>query len=317
LPADTIATDPVPNASPAEAPRGLTRSEFLSQLALGIAAIPFGVTVYGVASGRHNFQVLTRKVPIRGLPDAFDGLRVLQVSDLHLGSFGGEKMLRQAVRLINDQAPDVILHTGDMVNDVADEMKPYLHVLRELRAPLGKFAVLGNHDYGGYVRWGAPEQQVANFDQLLRQFDQAEFKLLRNEHFLVQKNGQTLPIVGVENWGLPPFPQLGDLDLATQGLPADAPKILLSHDPSHWDAHALVHPQHFSLTLAGHTHGMQLGVELGDWRWSPVEMKYPRWADLYTEGDQHLYVNRGLGCLGYPGRVGILPEITVLVLEKA
>jgi predicted MPP superfamily phosphohydrolase len=295
----------------------ISRSQFLSRVGLLVAAVPMALIGDGIIRGRYNYRVHHITLRSRHLPPAFNGFRIAQLSDVHSGSFDSVDDVKRGLKMLQDEAPDLILFTGDMVNNVAHEFEPWAPYFARLEAPYGKFAVLGNHDYGDYVPWPSRQAKADNLERLLSLERQAGFDVLRNEARWVEKDGQRLAIVGVENWGLPPFPQHGDLDCAASDIPDDAFKILLSHDPSHWDAKTLRHPKRFDLTLAGHTHGMQFGVELGNVRWSPVKYKYPRWADLHSVGDEHLYVNRGFGFLGFPGRVGILPEITVITLERA
>lgn len=282
---------------------------------LGIGLfIAFGM---GMLRGRTNVKVFREKVAIAGLPDAFDGLRIVQLSDLHLAGFYNQPAhVSGIVEKVNSLEPDMILFTGDMVHNFAEELDPFIEILNVLQAPLGKFAVLGNHDYGRYFSWESAEEEEANLEGVKEQVRNAGFDLLLNEHRTVSRNGGSLEIVGVENWGKPPFPREGDLQKALAGTDPGLVKILLSHDPSHWDLQVRGKAP-VALTLSGHTHGMQFGFEIGDFRWSPSRWTYEHWAGLYGENGQYLYVNRGLGYTGFPGRVGIRPEITLLELRRA
>lgn len=249
------------------------------------------------------------------LPESFKGYKIIQISDVHSGSFSDPGKLQHAVELINEQNPDLVLFTGDMVNNVADEFKPFIPLFSKIKAKDGKFAVLGNHDYADYVTWASLDAKKKNLDTLIDYEKQAGFDMLRNEHRVIEKNGEKLYILGVENWGLKPFPQFGRIDDALKGVPESAAKILMSHDPTHFDYVVKKHPGNIHLTLSGHTHGMQFGLDLKNVKWSPVQYRYPKWADLYESEGKLLYVNRGFGVLGYPGRVGVLPEITLFELS--
>ncbi|HWY98774.1 MAG TPA: metallophosphoesterase [Bacteroidia bacterium] len=276
----------------------------------------FAFIVRGILVGRFDFKVLKETIHFDTLPEAFDGLRAVQISDMHIGSFYKHKdQVAKAVEMINNLKPDIIFFTGDMVNNVAEELKGFVPILAKLQAPLGKFAILGNHDYGDYVKWESKEAKIKNLETLVALEREAGFDLLLNENRLITRNGQQIAIIGVENWGTPPFAQYGQLPLAIKGTENTPFRILLSHDPSHWDVE-VAEKTDIQLSLAGHTHGMQFGIRIGDWQWSPVQWRYERWHGLYTHLKQHLYVNRGLGHIGFPGRVGMLPEITVLELRK-
>ena len=290
------------------------RSPLVSELALVIAAIPFIGLIYGLTRGRHNYRVHKETLYFNDLPDAFDGFTITQLSDIHSGSFSSEKGVSKGINLVNKQNSDLILFTGDLVNNLASEMDRWIPFFSELKAPYGKFSVLGNHDYGDYVQWENEQHQQANLSQLKNVHKKIGFNLLLNEAVPVKKKDESLALIGVENWGKGGFHKYGDLDKATQHVPDNAFKILMSHDPSHWDAVTLDHDQHIHLTLSGHTHGMQFGLELPGFRWSPVQYVYRQWAGLYEKDNQKLYINRGFGFIGYPGRVGILPEITVIEL---
>lgn len=277
----------------------------------------FVFIVRGILIGRFDFKVLKETISYKDLPEAFDGLKIVQISDMHIGSFYKHKdQITKAVEMINNLKPDIIFFTGDMVNNVADEFKGYEEVFRKLQAPLGKFSILGNHDYGDYVSWPSKEAKEANLNKLTELERSAGFDLLLNESRIIHKDGQQIAIVGVENWGTPPFVQYGQLPVAMKGTEHIPFRILLSHDPSHWDEEVALKTT-LQLTLSGHTHGMQFGIRIGDWQWSPVQWRYERWHGLYSHPEQHLYVNRGLGHIGFPGRVGMLPEITLIELKKS
>ena len=275
--------------------------------------ISFGM---GMARGRTHIKVFQESIQVPSLPDAFNKLRIVQLSDIHLaGFYKHPKHIRRVVEMVNKLEPDLICFTGDMVHNFSEELDPFVDILKQLEAPLGKFAVLGNHDYGSYFNWNSKEEETANLERVKSQIRASGFDLLLNEHWTIALNGDSLDIIGVENWGKPPFPQLGDLETALQGVNPDHIKILLSHDPSHWDLQ-VKDKEDIALTLSGHTHGMQFGIEIGRFKWSPSKWTYKQWAGLYGENGQQLYVNRGLGYTGFPGRVGIRPEITLLTLQK-
>jgi predicted MPP superfamily phosphohydrolase len=293
------------------------RTDFLLKAGLILAAVPFISILYGMAYGKFNFKIQKVKLTFPDLPASFDGLKIIQISDLHLGSFNGNtQQVENAIKMVNEQKADYILFTGDMVNTKADEMESYIPVLKTLTAGKGKFSILGNHDYGDYHTWNSAEEKKENLQRLFKLQEEADLRLLRNEAVVLEKNNEKIALIGVENWGLPPFPQYGNLEKAMANVKDIPFKILMSHDPSHWDAE--VRPESdINLTLSGHTHGMQFAIRVPGWRWSPVKMKYPRWAGLYREGKQLLYVNIGLGFIAFPGRVGTPPEITVFELHKA
>lgn len=303
----------VPNPS---TKNGISRSDFLSKSALIAGAVPIAAMSYGILSGAYDYRVRRRTVTLANLPHAFDGIRIGQLSDIHSGSFYNKTAVQGGIDLLNAEQPDLFLFTGDLVNNESKEVADYMDVFSKVKASAGKFSILGNHDYGDYKRWHSPQEKRNNLEQLIQSHKNMGWDILLNEHRYVKVDGERLAIMGVENWGARGFTKYGNLAKTTQEVEADT-KILLSHDPSHWDAQ--VRPQHpdIDLTLSGHTHGFQFGVEIGNFRWSPSQYLYKQWADLYTVGDQHLYVNRGFGFLGYPGRVGILPEITILELKRA
>lgn len=291
------------------------RRKFLSLLGFGIAAIFSGFIIDGIIFGKYRHRVRKIKIKIAGLPQSFKGYKIIQISDVHSGSFFHPEKLQKAVDLMNEQNADLVLFTGDMVNNFAEEFKPFIPLFSKIKAKDGKFSILGNHDYGDYAEWKSREEKAQNVPKLIAFQKQAGFEMLRNEHTIIEKNGEKLYILGVENWGVKPFPQFGDLDKASAGVPFDAAKILMSHDPSHFDAVVKSHPSNVQLTISGHTHGMQFGIDLKNYRWSPVKYKYPKWADLYESEGKNLYVNRGFGVIGYPGRVGIEPEISLFELS--
>jgi len=293
------------------------RRKFISQIALGLAAIPFTSLLYGMYRGKYNFRVLKYTLHFEDLPNAFDGYKITQLSDIHSGSFDNKKKIEYAVDLVNDQNSDVLLFTGDMVNNKATEMLPWKETFARLKANDGKFSVLGNHDYGDYVDWDTPEEKAQNLEDLKVIQKEMGFDLLLNESRYLQKNGEKIALVGVENWGKGGFKKSGDLKKAASQIKANDFKILMSHDPSHWDQVVINDDYHYHLTLSGHTHGMQFGIEIPGWiKWSPVKWRYKHWAGIYKELGQYINVNRGFGYLGYPGRVGIWPEITVIELKK-
>lgn len=290
------------------------RRKFLSLMGLGLGGVLSALFIDGITFGRYRHKVRKVKVKLANLPESFKGYKIIQISDVHSGSFSDPSKLQHAIDLINEQKADLVLFTGDMVNNVADEFKPFIPLFSQITAKDGKLAVLGNHDYGDYVNWASLGDKKKNLDTLIEYEKQAGFDMLRNEHRIIEKNGEQLYILGVENWGLKPFPQLGRLDDALKGVPESAAKILMSHDPTHFDYVVKMHPGNVHLTLSGHTHGMQFGLDLKNIKWSPVQYRYSKWADLYESEGKMLYVNRGFGVLGYPGRVGVLPEITLFEL---
>lgn len=293
------------------------RRRFVSQTALALAAIPFAGIIHGVLKGRYNYRVIRKTLIYEDLPSEFDGLQITQISDIHSGSFDNRDKIRYGIDLINEQRSDLILFTGDLVNNRAEEMEPWINEFSRLEAPMGKFSILGNHDYGDYVNWPSGEAKQENILKLYRTHEEIGFRLLRNENVQIEKDGASLDLIGVENWGHG-FVQHGDLDKASAGLEDKSFKILMSHDPSHFDKVVKSFSKFIHLTLSGHTHGMQFGIEIpGLIKWSPVKFRYPKWAGLYEEFGRKLYVNRGFGFLAFPGRVGIWPEVTVLTLRKA
>lgn len=293
------------------------RSVIVSEIALAVAAIPFFGLLYGLTRGRHYYKVRKETLYFKDLPPAFDGFTITQLSDIHSGSFTSQKGVEKGVAIVNEQKSDLILFTGDLVNNEASEMDPWIPTFSKLNARLGKFSVLGNHDYGDYKRWESNRHQRANLDRLKEVHQEIGFRLLLNEAVTIEKDKQKIALVGVENWGKGGFHKYGDLEKAAAGVPDEIFKVLMSHDPSHWDAVTLDHDQHIHLTLSGHTHGMQFGLELFGFKWSPIKYMYKQWAGLYQKNGKYLYVNRGFGFLGLKGRVGIWPEITVITLKSA
>lgn len=294
-----------------------SRRKFVSQMGLGLAAIPFLSLIYGIFEGKYNFKVIKQAIFFPDLPDAFDGFTITQISDVHSGSFDNPEKISYAIDLINEQKTDLILFTGDIVNTHAKEMHPWLETFNKIdKHAFGKYAVLGNHDYGEYVTWKTKEEKAENFEAIKQLYAQIGFTLLLNEHTFIEKNGQKIALVGVENWGHN-FKQAGDLNKAAAGLTKKDFKILMSHDPSHWEHVVKKDDKHFHLTLSGHTHGMQFGIEIpGYFKWSLAQYVYKQWAGLYENLGRYVYVNRGFGFHAYPGRVGIMPEITVIQLKK-
>ncbi len=292
------------------------RRAAVSRIALGVAVIPFVSILYGMARGRYRFRVVAHELEFPDLPQAFDGYRIIQISDIHSGSFDNRAMVEYGVDLINQQGADLVLFTGDMVNNVADELVEWKDVFSQINAPDGVFSVLGNHDYGDYLGWPSAEAKQANLERLVQHQTDMGFQLLRNEHRVLQRGSDRLVIAGVENWGFPPFPKYGDLNRTLQGLSPNDFTVLMSHDPSHFEGEVKTHPHRIALTLSGHTHGMQFGIEIPGFRWSPVKYRYPRWAGIYREANRILHVNRGFGYLAFPGRVGIWPEITAITLRR-
>lgn len=293
------------------------RRRFLSLLALGIAALPFGALLYGMYRGKYNFKVLKYNLEFDDLPAAFDGYQITQISDVHSGSFDNRRKIEYAIDLVNQQKSDVLFFTGDMVNNKSDEMLPWTELFSKLDAKDGKFSILGNHDYGDYVPWETEELKERNLEELKNLQKKMGFDLLLNESRYLEKDGERIALIGVENWGRGGFKKAGDLKMAASDIGKNDFKILLSHDPSHWEDVVISDDYHYHLTLSGHTHGMQFGIEIPGWvKWSPVKWRYKYWAGIYEEMGQMINVNRGFGFLGYPGRVGIWPEITVITLKK-
>lgn len=299
--------------------KNISRSEFIVTAGFLAASSLFGSLIYGIASGAHNYTVKKRKLPIKGLPKPFIGLRLVQISDIHSGSFWSKSSVQEGINMINDLKPDLFFFTGDLVNNSADEFDGFKEMFSGINARLGSYSVLGNHDYGDYVRW-PNKDGVTKSDNLMRlkkHHQDLGWNLLVNDHDVINIDGEELAILGVENWSAHRrFPKYGDLGKAIKGVENVKNKLLLSHDPSHWRAEILNQIPSIKATFSGHTHGMQFGIDSKYYKWSPVKYQYPEWVDMYTENDQYLYVNRGFGYLGYPGRFGFLPEITLFELES-
>ncbi|KAA9332103.1 metallophosphoesterase [Hymenobacter busanensis] len=296
--------------------RPISRSEFLSKAALVAGAVPFVSLLWGMVKGGTDYTVKRVALRFPNLPAAFHGFKIVQISDLHTGSFQSKEPLQRAVALINQQQADLVFMTGDLVNNYAHEVEEHIDTLAQIQSKLPIFSILGNHDYADYVQWDTPEEKAANLRRLMDNHAKIGWRLMMDESHTLERNGEKMAILGVQNWGAKGFAQHGNLAKA-HAASGDAPfKILLSHDPSHWDAQVHQYPD-IDLTLSGHTHGMQFGVNLPFMKWSPVQYVYKQWAGLYQRGRQYLYVNAGLGFIGYPGRVGFLPEITVFELQKA
>lgn len=293
------------------------RRKFISQAALALGTIPFASLLYGMYQGRYNYRVLKYTLEFDSLPDVFDGFQITQISDLHCGSFDNYEKVAYGMDLINKQKSDLLLFTGDMVNNKAAEARPWVDILSKIEAPYGKFSVLGNHDYGDYSQWESETAKQKNLHEMYKIHKDMGFDLLLNESRYIEKSGEKIALVGVENWGAGRFKKAGDLEKSIAHIKSEDFKILLSHDPSHWEAEVIPHPFPFHLTLSGHTHGFQFGIEIPGWiKWSPIQWQYKQWAGIYEKNEQKLNVNRGFGYLAYPGRVGIWPEITVITLRK-
>ena len=293
------------------------RRSFISKIALIIAALPIPFVIHGIYRGRHNYRVLNYELEFNDLPAEFDGYKITHISDIHSGSLQKINKVEYAVDLINKQNSDLVLFTGDFVNNKANELNKWKKIFSKIKAKDGKFSVLGNHDYGDYVNWKSDQEKKENFKNLLNSQKEMGFKLLLNESVNIKSLNQSISLVGVENWGKGGFRKNGDIDKACLGLRKKDFKVVMSHDPSHWDQILLNHQTHFHLTLSGHTHGMQFGIEIPGWiKWSPVKWVYKYWAGIYYEKNQYLNVNRGFGVLGFPGRVGVWPEISVITLKK-
>lgn len=296
----------------------ISRLSFLVKTGFIVGAVPFLSMIYGMIGGAYNFRKHKVALKFPSLPDSFEGLKIIQISDLHTGSYMGTKHLSDAVDIIMKENADVIFFTGDLVNDLHTEALEFKDVLSRLKAPLGVYSILGNHDYGDYYAWPDAESKIENLRLLKNFHGEVGWKLLLNEHLYLERGNDKIGLIGVENYsGRKNFSRYGDMKKATEGYVVQPVNILLSHDPSHWDVEITSKYKYVDLTLSGHTHGFQFGIEIPGFKWSPVQYVYKQWADLYNNTDQFLYVNRGLGFIGYPGRVGILPEITIFELSKA
>ena len=301
---------------PTNAPRIPSRRKFVSTLGWGLAAIPFASILYSIFKGKYNYKVWKYTLYFDNLPKAFDGYRITQISDIHCGSFDNYEKIRYGVDLINSQKSDVILFTGDLVNNLANEVHNWKSLFATLQAPDGVFSIMGNHDYGDYSSWETPEAKQQNLEHLFQLQKQMGWQLLLNEHCYLERNGEKIALIGVENWGHGRFSKYGDLNKAMEGVNTEDFKILMSHDPTHWQEIVLPENKDIQLTLSGHTHGMQCGIEIPGWlKWSPSQYIYKYWGGMYEEGGKYLNVNRGFGYHAFPGRLGVWPEITVIELK--
>lgn len=302
-----------------EVKEGISRSEFISKTGLVMAGLPFVTMNYGMISNNvYDYQVKRKKIVIPNLPKSFDGIKIGQISDVHSGSFFDKVAVQGGVDLLNAEKCDIVFFTGDLVNDQTAEMRDYTNIFDKVKAPMGVYSILGNHDYGDYKQWPSVQAKKKNLEDLYEVHKNLGWDLLLNENRIIEQSGDKIAIVGVENWGSNlRFPRKGDLVKAKENTEEAAVKLLLSHDPSHWRAQVLKDHKDIDMMFAGHTHGMQFGIEFGDFKWSPAQYVYPEWSGLYEHEKQKLYVNVGYGFLGYPGRIGILPEITIFELKSA
>jgi len=301
---------------PTNASRIPSRRKFVSTLGWGLAAIPFASILYSIFKGKYNYKVWKYTLYFDNLPKAFDGYRITQISDIHCGSFDNYEKIRYGVELINSQKSDVILFTGDLVNNLANEVHNWKSLFATLQAPDGVFSIMGNHDYGDYSSWETPEAKQQNLEHLFQLQKQMGWQLLLNEHCYLERNGEKIALIGVENWGHGRFSKYGDLNKAMEGVNTEDFKILMSHDPTHWQEIVLPENKDIQLTLSGHTHGMQCGIEIPGWlKWSPSQYIYKYWGGMYEEDGKYLNVNRGFGYHAFPGRLGVWPEITVIELK--
>ncbi|WP_208394746.1 metallophosphoesterase [Mucilaginibacter gilvus] len=307
--------DNIMNNKPEDQPFFPERRKFIVQAALLIAAVPFTGFLYAMIRGKYDYKVHRTTIYYDDLPEAFDGFTITQLSDIHSGSFDNVTAMQRGIDLAKSQKSDLFVFTGDLVNNAAWEIEQYIDRFSQLKAPYGQFSILGNHDYGDYIPWASPEEKAANLQKLKRHHGELGYRLLLNENVVIEKGGQKISLIGVENWGKG-FIQIGDLDKALSGVDNDAFKILLSHDPTHWEEKVRYNPTDIHLTLAGHTHGAQFGIETAGIKWSPVKYRYLDWAGLINHQNRYLYVNRGFGFLAFSGRLGIWPEITVITLKR-
>lgn len=291
----------------------LSRSHTLISIGLFVTTIPPFLFILGMILGPHRYKIHEVTVTIDKLPAAFENFKIVQISDIHSGSFYNKKGVQKGVNLVNEQKADVIFFTGDLVNDDASEMAPFQGIFSQIEAPHGVYSILGNHDYGDYVQWPSKEAKAQNLENLKTVHSDMGWRLLLDEHLYLEKESEKIALIGVQNWGKG-FHQVGDLKKAYAGID-DSVKLLLSHDPTHWDEEVTKAYPDIQVTFSGHTHGAQMGFEIGKYRWSPIQLRYKKWAGLYEVGDQKLYINRGFGFLGYPGRLGIWPEISVIRLK--
>jgi predicted MPP superfamily phosphohydrolase len=291
------------------------RRKFISEIAVLTAAFPFTGFIYAMVKGKYDFKVHRQTIYFDDLPDAFDGFTITQISDIHSGSFDSTEAVQCGIDLAKAQKSDLFVFTGDLVNNAAWEIEPYINHFKQLKAPYGQFSILGNHDYGDYIKWDSDAEKAANLEKLKQHHAELGYRLLLDENVVIEKGGQKISLVGVQNWGRS-FIKIGNLDKALNGVDKDAFKVLLSHDPSHWEEKVRFNQTKIQLTLSGHTHGAQFGVEIPGFRWSPVQYAYLDWAGLANHNSRYLYVNRGFGFLAFSGRLGIWPEITVITLKK-
>lgn len=293
----------------------MPRSKFLARSAVIMATLPIVTMSFGIVRGAYDYRIRRRKVYLPNLPKGFEGIKVAQLSDIHSGSFYDKVAVQGGIDMLMAEKPDLIFFTGDLVNSQTKEVSDYMDLFSKVKADLGVYSTLGNHDYGDYLQWSSVEAKQRNLADMIKTHERLGWKLLMNENESIRIGTDQISVLGVENWGAGRFAKYGQLDKAALRAEGDV-KLLLSHDPSHWDAQVRAQQPDIDITFSGHTHGMQLGVEIGDFRWSPSKYIYKQWADLYQENHQYLYVNRGYGFLGFPGRIGILPEITILELTS-
>ncbi|MGF7038673.1 metallophosphoesterase [Mucilaginibacter lappiensis] len=291
------------------------RRKFISEIAVLVAAVPFTSMFYAMFKGKYDYKLHRTTLYFDDLPDAFDGFTITQLSDIHSGSFDNTEAVQRGIDMAKAQKSDLFVFTGDLVNNAASEIEPYIDRFGQIKAPYGQFSILGNHDYGDYIQWNSEQEKAANLEKLKQHHAALDYRLLLDENVTIEKDGQKISLIGVQNWGRG-FKQVGDLNKALQGVPKDAFKILLSHDPTHWEEQVRYNTTNINLTLSGHTHGAQFGIEIPGFRWSPVKYRYFDWAGLANEKKRYLYVNRGFGFLAFSGRLGIWPEITVIELRK-
>jgi predicted MPP superfamily phosphohydrolase len=292
-----------------------SRRKFVTDIAILVAALPFTSFMYAMFKGKYDYRLYHVPLYFDDLPPAFDGFTICQVSDIHSGSFDSRAGVQRGIDLVKAQKSDLFVFTGDLVNNVANEIEPWLSTFGSIKAPYGQYSILGNHDYGDYIHWNNDQEKEDNLVTLKRHHEQLGYHLLLDENISIEKDGQKISLIGVQNWGRG-FIQKGDLDKALQGVPQEAFKVLLSHDPTHWEDHVRYHPANVQLTLSGHTHGAQFGIETPGFRWSPVKYRYLDWAGTAHEKNRWLYVNRGFGFLAFSGRLGIWPEVTVIELKR-
>jgi predicted MPP superfamily phosphohydrolase len=295
----------------------IPRSEFLVKAGLVIAAVPFFSMAYGILFGAHDYRVRRVRLNLKNLPPSFDGLTIAQISDIHSGSFYNKSAVERGVEMVLKEKADMVFFTGDLVNNLASEIYDYMDIFSRIKAPLGVYSTLGNHDYGEYLAWPSPEAKIANVQNVIKAHKTMGWDILMNENRIIEKNGEKIAILGVENWGGGRWPKYGKLDKAHKGTENIPVKLLLSHDPSHWDLQVRQNYKDINVMFAGHTHGFQFGIEVPGIKWSPSQYAYKQWAGLYKEDDQYLYVNRGFGFIGFPGRVGMPPEITIFELRRS